>query len=150
MAKVAQIQSPAPALSSVSSARLTGARGGSGGAGPVEGANPSNPAGYENGAYGFHQGLEYGFADREGFGSGNGNQGRQDLNRGKFRAPTEVFARIFEELRAGTTIDPTAQDTKRRGVFKVPVAEAISTYELNSSVIHGTLPKLGLALSMRL
>jgi hypothetical protein len=142
MAKISP--TAAPAISSVSTARMTGASAVAS-HGRVEELSGANGMSFEAAQFGFQNAPENQYDDRRAL--SDDRRRNPNLSRGRFTAPNETFASIIQsEIRAPKTYG----DETRPKNFAGLVSKAIATYELNAQVISGTLPRKGLALSMRL
>ena len=143
MAKIAP--TVAPAIASVSTARMTGTQ--VAGSGRVEEISASNALSFEAAQFGFEGAPGNNLDQRQTL--SDDRRGNPNLGRGRFSAPNETFAAIVE---SELTIDGGrghGEDGRPKN-FAGVVSKAIAQYELNAQVIHGTLPRLGTSLSMRL
>ena len=135
MAKISP--TAAPAISSVSTARMTGVAGVSG-HGRIEEISGGNAMSFEAAQFGFQNAPDDKYDDR---------RRNPNLGRGRFTAPNDTFAKIIQsELTAPKVYGEEGRPRNFGGL----VSKAIATYELNAQVIHGTLPRKGTTLSMRL
>jgi hypothetical protein len=142
MAKV--LPTAAPAISSVSTARMTGAPSVAG-HGRVEELSGSNAPSFEAAQFGFQNAPDNKYDDRRPL--SDDRRRNPNLGRGRFTAPNETFAKIIQsELNAPTAYGEEGRPKNFGGL----VSKAIARYELNAQVIHGTLPRTGTTLSMRL
>ncbi|MAY66806.1 MAG: hypothetical protein CMM77_06735 [Rhodospirillaceae bacterium] len=123
---------------------MTGAAGVSG-HGRVEELSGSNAMSFEAAQFGFQNAPEDKYDDRRAL--SDDRRRNPNLGRGRFSAPNETFANIIQsELAAPRTYGEEGRPKNFGGL----VSKAIATYELNAQVIHGTLPRNGMTLSMRL
>ncbi len=143
MAKIAQ--ATAPAIANVATARMTGTA--VAGSGRVEELSAGNALSFEAAQFGF-EGTPDNDLD-QGQTLPEERRRRPNLGRGRFAAPNETFAAIVESEIAATGAGGRDEDGRAK-MFAGLVGKAIATYELNAQVIHGTLPRLGASLSMRL
>ncbi|MDT8287833.1 MAG: hypothetical protein RQ748_12045 [Elusimicrobiales bacterium] len=142
MAKISP--TAAPAIANVSTARMTGTSQVAG-HGRVEELSGSNALSFEAAQFGFQKAPDNQYDDRRTL--ADDRRRNPNLGRGRFTAPNETFAQIIQsEINApkGYGEDGRAKN------FAGLVSKAIATYELNAQVIHGTLPRKGTTLSMRL
>jgi len=134
----------APAIANVATARMSGAP--VSGMGRVEELSSSGALSFDAAQFGFQNAPNNNLDDGRTL-----NEDRRrnpNMGRGRFSAPNETFARILEGQL--DTVRGGRADNGRGKVFAGLVSKAISTYELNAQVISGTLPRRGMALSMRL
>ena len=147
MAKIAP--TAAPAIANVATARMSGAPV-VGGSGRVEELSGSSALAFDTPSLGFQSspdndlGRQPTHGGDRGFGRGGGSRPGRSL----FSTPTETFASIVQsEI---SVRDGDRQDGRPGRAFAGIVSKAIATYELNAQVIHGTLPRRGTSLSIRL
>ena len=135
----------APAIANVVTARMGAPVTGHG---RVEGAGSGNALSFGAAQFGFQKAPDNSLNDQGSF--SDDSRRNPNLGRGRFTAPNEIFANISE--RSGTTSSTTASASEdgRPKLFAGLVSRAIATYETNAQVIHGTLPRLGTSLSIRL
>ncbi len=142
MAKISP--TAAPAISSVSTARMTGVAGVSG-HGRIEEISGGNAMSFEAAQFGFQNAPDDKYDDRRAL--SDDRRRNPNLGRGRFTAPNDTFAKIIQsELTAPKVYGEEGRPRNFGGL----VSKAIATYELNAQVIHGTLPRKGTTLSMRL
>ncbi|PIW27063.1 MAG: hypothetical protein COW30_11870 [Rhodospirillales bacterium CG15_BIG_FIL_POST_REV_8_21_14_020_66_15] len=134
----------APAIANVSTARMTGTSPVSG-HGRVEELSGSNALSFEAAQFGFQNAPDNQLDDRRTL--SDDRRRNPNLGRGRFTAPNETFAQIIQ---SEISAPKTSGDEGRPRNFAGLVSKAIATYELNAQVIHGTLPRKGTTLSMRL
>lgn len=142
MAKISP--TAAPAISSVSTARMSGAAAVSG-RGRIEEMSGSNALSFDAAQFGFQNAPDNGFQDQRTL--SDDRRRNPNLGRGRFTAPNETFAQIIQ---ADVTAPTAYGEEGRPKNFGGMVSKAIARYELNAQVIHGTLPRVGMTLSMRL
>lgn len=135
----------APAIANVATARMSGAP--VSGMGRVEELSGSGALSFDAAQFGFQNAPDNSNLD-DGRTLSDDRRRNPNLGRGRFSAPNETFARILEG-QFDSARGAKSQDGHGK-VFAGMVNKAISTYELNAQVIAGTLPRLGMALSMRL
>lgn len=117
-------------------------------AGRVEELNTSNALSFEAAQFGF-EGRSGNELDQRQTMPDSDRRRNPNLGRGRFNAPNDTFAKIVEnQIRVEAVRGHGAHGGSRQ--FAGLVTKVISTYELNAQVIHGTLPRLGTSLSIRL
>ncbi|MEQ9361759.1 MAG: hypothetical protein RLO05_08635 [Rhodospirillales bacterium] len=134
----------APAISSVSTARMTGAPAVSS-HGRIEELSAGNGMSFEAAQFGFQNAPEDKYDDRRAL--SDDRRRNPNLGRGRFTAPNDTFAKIIQSEMASPKVYGEEGRPKN---FAGLVSKAIAIYELNAQVINGTLPRKGTALSMRL
>ena len=128
----------------VSTARMTGTSNVAG-HGRIEELSGGNAPSFEAAQFGFQNAPDDKYDDRRSL--SDDRRRNPNLGRGRFTAPNETFAQIVQsEINAPTTYGEEGRPKNFAGVL----SKAIATYELNAQVIHGTLPRKGTTLSMRL
>ena len=142
MAKIAP--SSAPAIASVSTARMTGTSQVAS-HGRIEEASGAGGLSFEAAQFGFQNAPDNKFDDRRSL--DDERRRNPNLGRGRFSAPNETFTQIIQ---SELTAPKTYGDEGRAKNFAGVLSRAIATYELNAQVINGTLPRNGTTLSMRL
>ena len=115
------------------------------GHGRIEELSGANGLSFEAAQFGFQNAPDEKYDDRRTL--ADDRRRNPNLGRGRFTAPNEDFAKIIQsEINAPTTYGEDGRAKNFRGL----ISKAIATYELNAQVIHGTLPRKGTTLSMRL
>ncbi len=153
----------APAIASVSSARLTGVRGIASSDMPVDAASANGGVSLQTGAFGFETPDDLDLYERgflEGRRTAVGGNDEQETRRraskpglGKtiVNAPSETFAVLVEADRNQIkTVTQVQAGQDGRTTPSGSLNRIIATYEIIAQVIHGTLPVNGVRLSLTL